>query len=789
MSILNSFAALLLKPIVKEMSRALLPKIDGNIYVSGLKNEVEVIRDEWGVVHIYTDEIEDAVFAQGFIHAQDRLWQMELNRRAATGKLSEIIGKDALDADRIARTLGYERIGKKDWDFFTPEVKSYLKAYCNGINAFIENNLSSLPVEYKLLGIKPELWSPIDICAFGKLLSALLTFGWYDEIIRAKLINLLGIDAAMEVDNAYPDFNPITLPKGIEFNALNVDGKFKAFKGPYIPNVSGSNAWTIHGSRTKTGKPFLCNDPHLALKNPNIWYQMNIQTKDFHVAGVSCPALPSILIGHNEKIGWGITLAFSDIEDVFIEKFTDDTLTTYMHEGKITDSEIFEEKIFIKGEQMPHIERVITTIHGTLISSITNTNHAYTLCSMALRPGSIFEGWFKLNTASNWNDFVDAIKCIQAPGLNIVYADVDNNIGYYNSGKVPIRNKETASVPMPGWSGEYDWKSFVPFEEMPYALNPDKGSIVTANHKVEPKDFPHFLGDLYMNGYRADRLEKLIEGRTNLSPEDFTAMQMDWFCTPAIKFKEYYKSIKFTDAELQSYVEMMLKWDGVLRPEQIEGTLYKVAKKETVKYIYEKNLEDKSLINELFGIGFHEIYQPLNAFMGHNTIALFRMLDNPNSAWLEKAGGKEHVLTIGFSNAINWLKTTYGKNIKKWKWGNVHAITFPHAFAAKPPMDKVFNIGPFPIGGDTDTPFQTFIMNNERFDGELNSVSYRQIIDFSDFDKSTIIMPLGNSGNMASKFYKNQLNDWLNGKSIPMCFSRKKVEEHKKHTLWLKKKH
>ena len=788
MSILNKIAAGVLKPIIKEMSRASLPKLDGNFYIKTIDQDIEVIRDEWGVAHVYAKSIEDAIFAQGFVHAQDRLWQMELNRRAARGKLSEVIGKDGLDADRIARTFGYDRVGKKDWDLLSESTQKLIKAYCNGINAYLKHDNLKLPVEYKLIGHKPEDWTPIDVCAFSRMLTSLLTFGWYDEIIRARLIESVGEKKAMEINNSYPNENPVLLPNGIEFNHIRIDEKFDAMSGPYIPHISGSNAWTIHGSKTDTGKPYLCNDPHLTLKNPNIWYQMHIHCDELHVTGVSCPATPGVLIGHNEHIGWGITLAFTDIEDVYVEKFTDHSFSTYMYDGKILDSNIIEEKIYIKGESLPYIEKVVNTIHGTLISNITNEqHHAYTLCSRAFKPSNVFDGWMKLNRAQNWNDFVDAVKHIQAPGLNIVYADVKDNIGYYNSGKVPIRTKQDTAVPMPGWISENDWKEDVPFEQMPHAFNPTQGYLVTANHKIEPDDFPYFLGDNYMNGYRAKRLEHMIQSKTKLSPKDFIDMQMDWHCTPATKFIAYYKDIDMHDLELNQYVQLMLKWDGVLRPEQIEGSFYKVAKKEVVKYIYEKNIQDKALIKSLLGIGVHEIYQPLNAFMGHNTVALFRMLDNEESEWIQKAGGRKNVLKQGFKNAIEWIKQHYGNNTKKWTWGNLHAIVFPHSFAAKPPMDKVFNIGPIPIGGDTDTPFQTFIMDEHKYGGELDSVSYRQIIDFSDFDKSTIIMPLGNSENMASPYYKNQLNKWLNGENIPMSFSREKVDEYRKHTLWLKK--
>ncbi|MDB5226042.1 MAG: peptidase penicillin amidase, partial [Bacteroidota bacterium] len=494
MSIWNNISGVILKPIIKEMSRARLPKIDGQVYLKGLQDEVEVIRDQWGAVHIYAKNRNDLIFAQGFTHAQDRLFQMELNRKVARGKLSEIIGKKALDTDRIARTMGYERVAKQDWELFGSEEQQIIIDYCNGINAYIKSADFKLPVEFALLKHEPDLWDPMDVGSFSRLLISLLTWGWYDEIIRAKLMEAVGKEAALELDNTYPKENPVALPKGIEFNTLDVAGKFQAMKGPYMPQVSGSNAWTIAGFKTNTGKPYLCNDPHLTLKNPNIWYMNHLHCPDLHVSGVTAPTLPMVQIGHNDKIGWGITLSYTDIEDVFIEKFTDETCSTYMHDGKLRETDIIEEKIFIKDEKMPHLEKVYETVHGVVISDVTgNSSTRLTLCSQAYIASTATKGWFLLNQAQDWNDFVDAVKHITAPGLNIVYADTDGNTGYYNSGKVPIRDKATASVPQMGWTGENDWIAFVPFEEMPHVFNPEKGYVVTANNKIEPPDFPHFL--------------------------------------------------------------------------------------------------------------------------------------------------------------------------------------------------------------------------------------------------------------------------------------------------------
>ncbi len=786
MSVLNNLSGVVLKPIIKEMSRARLPKIDGQVFLKGLNEEVEIIRDEWGVAHVYAKNINDLLFAQGFVHAQDRLFQMELNRKVARGRLSEIIGKKALDSDRIARTMGYERVAKQDWELFEEDEQQLIIDYCNGINAYIKSDDFKLPIEFSLLKHRPDPWEPMDVASFSRLLISLLTWGWYDEIIRAKLIETVGSEAAAELDNTYPKDNPVTLPKGIEFNLLDISGKFQAMKGPYMPQISGSNAWTVSGTKTKTGKPYLCNDPHLTLKNPNIWYMNHLHCPELHASGVSAPTLPMVQIGHNEKIGWGITLSYTDIEDVFVEKFTDETCTTYMHDGKLMETNIMEEKIFIKGEKMPHIEKVYETVHGILISDVTgHSSMKLTLCSMAYKAGTATKGWFSLNKAQNWNEFVDAVEHITAPGLNIVYADTDSNIGYYNSGKVPLRDKATASVPQPGWTGEHDWKGFVPFEEMPHVLNPEKGYVITANHKIEPDDFPYFLGDIYMNGYRANRLEKMIKRKEKLEPKDFTEMQMDFHCTPGKLFANHFKNIQMDNAELQRYVDLLLAWDGVLHPEKIEGSLYKVGKLMIVRKLFESSIQDKKLIDELLGRGFHAIFGPVNSYLGHNTPILLRILDNENSIWLKAAGGKEKLIKEGFKSAIDWLKLNYGTKNTKWKWGDLHAIVFPHALSAQQPLDKVFDIGPFPIGGDTDTPFQTFIMAAEGYGGELAAPSYRQIIDFSDFDKSTVVMPLGNSGNMASPYYKNQLQDWFTGNNYPMCWSREKVEQHKKHSLKL----
>lgn len=777
----------ILKAGFKFWSATKLPKVSGQLKLKGLKQDVEVIRDEWGIPHVYAKDIHDLLFAQGFIHAQDRLWQMETNRRAANGQLSAFIGEDALDADRMSRTFGYARIGAQDWELFPPEKQAYIISFVNGINAFTHHKKYKKPVEFTLAGIKPHHWTPLDIMAMSRLLADQMSWGWYDEIIRAKLIDIVGPEAAAELNNTYPEGHSITLPEGIEYGKIAEPERLHAMEGPLFPHISGSNAWTVSGELTTTGKPFLCNDPHLPITTPSIWYEMHLDCPEMQSAGVSIAGIPLIAIGHNARISWGITLSFTDIEDLFVEKFTDDTCTEYIYKGEPKKAVIFEEAIEVKGRQEPFIERVITTEHGTIISDILDHSHQkLALNSMALKPGKALWGWMILNHARHWNDFKDAMSYLDAPGLNIVYADVDGNIGYYNTGKMPVKTKEQSAIPMPGWTGENDWDSFVPFAEMPHSINPDRGYIVTCNHKVEPDDFPHYLGDIYMNGYRAVRLEEHFAEGQKFGIEDFTRMQMDIHSIPGKQFAKFFHDISFDDTFLEKARQALIEWDKILKTSSVGGAIYKVTKYHVVRKLYEKDIPDQALIAELLGKGFNSAFGPANTFLGHNTTTLLRLLDrNDESWWIRNYGGREKLLKDGFEAGIAWLKEELGPDISQWHWGKLHHIDMVHALSIQKPLDKIFNVGPFPVGGDTDTPLQTVSIEPGVYGGELAAPSYRQIIDMNDFDRSVSILPNGQSGHLASKHYDDQVDDWLNGRFHPMCWSRAKVEAHRKHSLML----
>jgi len=766
------------------MSRSRLPQLDGELTIPGLTSSVGIFRDRWGTPHIYAQSIPDALFAQGFAHAQDRLFQMEINRRTAQGTLSEIFGELALDTDRTARTFGFNRLGRADWGKASDELRNSISAYAAGVNAFLENPKTKLPVEFTLLGFKPEPWQPEDSMAFTRVMMWQLSHAWQGEIIKGEIIEKVGAEHAAELEIHYPAENPISLPKGIEFNALDPDGSLGKVPGPFLERGKGSNAWAVSPQRSETGNAVLCNDMHLALSMPSLWYEVHLNADDdLHVSGVSLPGVPMVLVGHNNHIAWGMTLAFTDAEDLFIEQV--DSQNRYLYKDEWQAAEVIEELIPVKGRKEPHLEKVIITRHGPIISDVVgHAPQKVAVNSMALRPSPAFDGWLQLNKAKGWDDFVEAMRLIEAPQLNVAYADVENNIGYWVSGKVPVRAKGDGSVPVPGWSGEYEWVGEVPFEEMPHALNPEQGYLVSCNHKIVPDDYPHHLGNIWMNGYRARRLTELIEVREKLSMQDHQKFHVDVKCLPALKLVALLEGITDPDPDVQMTLKLLREWDGFLAPGSVPGTLYEVVRYTLVRNLLEPGLGPE-LSSRLMGEGFHPLLMHSNEFYGQDTVILLRLLDNPNSWWVQQAGGRDEVVAKSIKQALAWLRETLGPAPEEWAWGRIHQVNFDHALGLQKPLDQVFNRGPFPIGGDTDTPCQTAMLPHNPYDNRAWSPSFRQIVDMGDLSQSVVVVPPGQSENLASSHYDDLIQPWLDGEYHPMLWTRSQVEEAAKHKLIL----
>jgi len=770
------------------LGRGRLPQIEGELPLHGLQSTVEIIRDRWGVPHIYAKSSHDLFFAQGFVHAQDRLFQMEIHRRLAQGRLSEIFGELSLDTDRTVRTFGFHRLGKIDCENASPELQDVLQAYTNGVNAYLDHTKRNLPIEFTLLRHQPEPWQPEDSMAFTRVMLWQLSHAWQCEIVRAQIAEKVGAERAAELEIHYPKSNPIILPEGIEFNKLGPEQQLLQAKGPFLERGLGSNAWSIAGHKSASGNAYLCNDMHLPVSTPALWYETHLVGNGYNVTGVGLPGAPLIMVGHNDRIAWGMTLAFTDCEDLFIEKFDPQDPHRYQFKDEWLQADVVEEVIPVKGRAEPHVEQVIITRHGQIISDVVDyPEQRIAVNSMALQPCPAVEGWMLLNQSRGWDDFVQAVRLIEAPQLGVTYGDVDGNIGFWVTGKVPLRAKGDGSVPAPGWTGEYEWVGEVPFEEMPHVLNPECGYVATSNHRIISEDYPHFLGNVWMNGYRARRIEDVLKSKEKLSQEDFQALQIDYTCIPGMEFVAQLGGFSSEDPDIELALNQLRAWNGQLTVDTVGGTIYEVARYTLVRNLLEPGLGEE-LAFRVMGQGFHPLLMSANEFYGHDTTTLLRLLKNPDSWWIEQAGGKEALIDKSLNEAVEWLKSELGPDPANWQWGKLHQVVLSHTLGLQKPLDQVFNRGPVPIGGDTDTPCQTAFLPNEPYDNKAWAPSFRQIVDLGDLSRSVIIIPPGQSGHLASPHYDDLLEPWVKGEYHPMLWTREEIEREAEGTLILKER-
>jgi len=514
--------------------RRAFPQASGRIALDGLRGTVEVMRDQWGIPHIYAQNDLDLFFAQGFVHAQDRLWQMEFNRRAASGRLSEIFGPVTLDTDRFLRTVGLRRAAEVEAAQLDDETKRVLQAYVDGVNAYIASRRGRLPLEFALLRYVPEPWSPVDAVAFGKLMAWTLSGNWDSEILRAHLLSRFGEAGVARLMPAYPDEMPVIVPAGADYRPFRSAAALRLAAHAPARNGTGSNNWVIAGSRTTTGAPILANDPHLEAAMPSIWYEMDLSSERFHVAGATFAGAPGVIIGHNERIAWGVTNAGPDVQDLYLERFDPDDPARYEFQGQWERATVVEESIIVKGRRDPVILPVRITRHGPILNGVVDGLDAFVaLRWTALMPGTILGSVLRLDQARNWEEFREALRLWTVPAQNFVYADTDGNIGYQLPGRIPVRAKGNGLLPVPGWTGEYEWVGEIPFDELPSSFNPERGYIITANNRIIPDDYTHFIAAEWDPGFRAQRIETMLTAQPKVSPEVVADMQLDTSSLPA----------------------------------------------------------------------------------------------------------------------------------------------------------------------------------------------------------------------------------------------------------------
>eukprot|EP01083_Nonionella_stella_P073272 198000_1 len=805
-----------------------LPDLDGDFQCPKLQKDVLIRRDEWGVPHISGSCINDVMFATGIVHAQDRFWQMDLNRRVARGKLSELLGLKALELDKFSRTLGWARLAEHDWEAMHEENQQneehnsveVIEAYVAGVNFWL-SKMPAFPPEYRLLRKKPQPFSPIDVVSVFRLMCFKMSYGWEHQLVRARLINVVGPENARFFDILDDKTPPIVPPSELSkidlTHILSPDNIGLPADDFLLASGQGSNGWAVSGDRTASGHAILCNDPHLAFGIPNVMYECHMRTSDgkIHCTGATMPGMPLLLIGHTEFVAWGITLGYVDGQDIFIEKFENDDSHRYEVDGEMRDATVFSEEIIVSGEENPVIFEVLETRHGPIISksvleatqglslrsrdSDDDTNDYRLALASALRAPKLdgISNFTGIKTARSARDLEQVVLAIGHAYLNICFADVDDNIGYALTGDIPIRgSKNKGMVPTPGWTRENDWVAFVPTQQKPHCINPEGGLIVSANHRVEPKDYPYFLGAIYRQGFRARVLNSELEKNESLRLDDCTALQMNEYSVAAEDLIEICRDVTVDcDKRIVECWKRILEWDFILSEFSVAGAIFQTFFHALAKRIIKTGLEageateeDLEFLNvKIFGESLFQALNPVGtSFKCRIEKSITRILEDRECWWMQHCGGIKQVITQSLQEAAAFLESRCGPNISDWRWGRIHTLTIDHPLG-KVIGPKAFAVGPFEQGGNTTTVCLAAIQhtNWDEYGRTIAGAVYRQVIDMGSLSEARNCLCVGQSGNPASKNYKDQMEMWRKGEMKPMLWDSADVNFHTCHTLRL----
>jgi len=777
-------------------AQAALPQLDGTLSMpalgtAGLQAPVEVFRDAQGVPHLRAQSVDDLVFAQGYVTAQDRLWQMDLSRRLAEGELSEVFGERALTADIENRTLGFHEVAEHGVQDLDAESRRVVNAYAQGVNAFISTHQDRLPIEFTILRYKPRAWSPADSLGVALNMAKNLNTSWRTDLMRERIRSLV---APQLYADLFPDRSPLDHPVADPVTVAAVSDRIAEWRGPSqssilrradIANLDptltalasaeddsdftlGSNNWVVSGAHTASGKPLLANDPHLGHSIPSIWYMVGLEAPGLHVAGVSLPGAPLVIIGHNERIAWGMTNTSPDVQDVYLEEFNPSDGNQYRHNGQWEKAEAREEIIKVRGR--PDYRLVVeVTRHGPVIGA--SGNQGLALQWTALQPHALTFPFLEMARAGNWKEFTDAVRRFTGPEQNMVYADVEGNIGYYAPAWVPIRKQGDGSLPQSGATDDFDWTGYIPFEDLPHAFNPPGGIIATANSRVVPDGYPYFITHDWATPYRTARIFQLLEAAPprTLTVDDMLRIQMD---IHSIEDEQLAKRLVAAGAvhppetdDARYALGLLQKWDGEARMDSASTLVCEVTRPVLLA----------RLLNPKLGDGTPDL-----AGYRWGTSATFvdNVLNNNWTRWLPPGDADLNATLIkSLEEGVRKIPALVGNSDRKaWVWGNTIPLTFHHPLDVLPFMQRLLDVGPFPQMGMNTTVKATTMGHGP---------SMRMVVDLADLDRSVNNITLGESGQVFSAYYKDQFQAWYTGRSFAMLFSDAAVERGAVHKLVL----
>ncbi len=804
------------------LARSSFPKTTGEVKLNGLSSPVDIYQDNYGIPNIYAQTTHDLFFAQGYVHAQDRFWQMDFWRHIGSGRLSEMLGKSVLETDTFLRTLGWARVAQKELEAMSADELAQLQAYADGVNAYLTDHKgAALSLEYAVLklltpGYSPEPWQPLNTLTWGKVMAWDLSSQGAPEIEHAILLLTLTTEQVAELFPTYPSDHPLVVPnysisvtpssssnqsQGIRtlvdlapvFQILSVRmAKMESTLGPFGSGI-GSNNWVIAGGRTSTGKPFLANDMHLSEQMPSIWYEIGLHcfpknsSCPYNVTGFSFAGVPGVIVGHNDRIAWGFTNVGPDVLDLYIEKINPDNPNQYEVNGQWQDMTLVHETIEVAGSS-PLELTVRYTRHGPIVSDGTNskiieqekwgvelpTNFAISMRWTALEQTNIFKAVFGIDIAQNWDEYRQAASYFTVPAQNMVFADIDGNIAYQTPGNIPIRLPGNyGDYPVPGWTDEYEWQGYIPFDQLPNAFNPPEGYIVSANNAVVGANYPYYITNEWDYGYRAARIVQLIE--TAPGPIDAAYIQKmhgDDYNASAAYMVPLLMQLSLQDEHLIEVRDLLNGWDFQDQMDLAAPAVY--------------NAFWRAVLAGTFHDELPKDYWPDG---GSTWFEIMRhLVQTPDSAWWDDKNTaavetRDDIFAQAFSNAVADLDQLLGKDASRWTWGDLHTVTFHNqslGISGVAPIEAIFNRGPYRTSGGSS------IVNATGWDAaetdpamafQVNRLpSERLIVDLSNLPLSLWVITTGESGHAYHANYTDQIDLWRTIQYLPMLWEQQQVQ-------------
>jgi penicillin amidase len=780
------------------------PQVDGSVAVPGLSRDVTVYRDRWGVPQIYADDPDDLMRAQGYVHAQDRFWEMDFRRHVTAGRLSEFFGSTTLDTDKVVRTLGWRKVAAQEFALLRPDTRRYLQDYAQGVNDWLarHRDTSAESLEYAVLGLRttgyrPEPWTPVDSLSWLKAMAWDLRENLTEELGRALAATRVSTARAEQLYPGYPyDRNPVIVAgagsrdekrpvpraRAVSPALARVSASVRAMPdlmGNGAPGI-GSNSWVVAGSRTATGKPLLANDPHLAPHMPSLWSQAGLHCRQvgpacpFDVTGFGFAGVPGVLIGHNARIAWGFTNLGPDVTDLYLEKVAGGT---YEYKGHQEPLRISTERIDVAGGK-PVTLTVRATRHGPILSDVmgdvrtAGRGMAVALRWTALDPGRTADAIMLMDLARDWQEFRTAARSLEVPAQNLTYADVDGNIGYQAPGRIPIRSGGDGRWPAEGWTGTQEWTGYVPFERLPSSYNPAQGYIVTANNAVTPPDRGPWLTGDWAYGYRAARIQDLISHAPALDAAAMGRIQLDdrnGFAPTLVPYL-----LRVGDGPEAA---LLRDWDFTQGAGSAPAAYY--------------NAVYRHLLLRTFNDELPEGARPDG---GDRWFEVLRnLLGRPDDPWWDDVRtpvkeARDDMLRAAMNDARTELRSRLGHDPSKWKWGDLHTLELTNetfGTSGVGPIEWLFNRGPLKLaGGDS-------LVDATGWDAQAGyevswAPSMRMVVDLADLDRSRWVNLTGESGHAFSSHYWDQAKLWARGDTTPMRFAPGTIRREAEHTLTLR---